>query len=291
MPDTGPKAEVQLGGEAVDFAAVAAGARAAGGGPAGAATGTAEMVLGGGDGDLAAMAAQARNLAAERARTEAALAAQEARLKAVREAERKRQAAEAEALNRRMEAERKRRIAGARAALLSKAEADMQPLTPLLTGPMTPATKQALQTYLNRYRSAKITVAGTTEAVTIPGVARIDSVLAAEAAREKAVLAAAQKKKLAEEKQALLARAAKDYAAIASLLEADVTKEARPVLKAFVARYSGAKVRVDDVELSVVVPGLSEVQAKLGGDSTDVDPQRHLRPVREGPTDLLSSDF
>ena len=78
---------------------VAAGARAAGGGPAGVSTGAAQTVLGGGDGDLAAMAAQAKAQAAERERTEAALAAEEerlakeaARLKAVREAERKRQA-------------------------------------------------------------------------------------------------------------------------------------------------------------------------------------------------------
>jgi len=272
MPDTGPKAEVQLGGEAVDFGAVAAGARAASGGPAGVSTGTAQTVLGGGDGDLAAMAAQAKAQAAERARTEVALAAEEARLakeaarlKAVREAERKRQAEEAAELKRRMEAERKRRISEARETLLAKAKSDMQPLEPLLTGPMSSATKQALQTYLSRYRSAKITVDGTTESVTIPGVSRIDQALAKEAAREKAALAAARKKKLDEEKAALLARAKKDFATIAPLLEGEVSKEVRPVLQAFVERYSGAKVRVDDVEQAVVVPGLAKAQAKLGG--------------------------
>jgi len=271
MPDTGPKAEVQLGGEAVDFGAVAAGARAAGDGPAGVSTGTAQTVLGGGDGDLAAMAAQAKAQEAERARTEAALAAEEARLakeaarlKAVREAERKRQAEEAAELKRRMEAERKRRISEARETLLAKAKSDMQPLEPLLTGPMSSATKQALQTYLSRYRSAKITVDGTTESVTIPAVARIDRALVKEAAREKAALAAARQKKLDEEKAALLARAKKDFATIAPLLEGEVSKEVRPVLQAFVERYSGAKVRVDDVEQAVVVPGLAKVQAKLG---------------------------
>ena len=104
--------------------------------------------------------------------------------------------------------------------------------------------------------------------MTIPGGTRIDRALAAGVAREKAALAAARQQKLEAEKAALLARAKKDFAAIAPLLEGEVPKEARPVLEAFVARYEGAKVRVDDVEQSVVIPGLSKVQSKLGGASS-----------------------
>jgi len=176
----GPQAQVQLGGESVDFGAIAADARAAGDGPAAATAGAAESLLGGGGGDLAAMAAQAAAQQAARERTEVALAAEETRLaqeavrlKAVREAEAKRQAQETADLQRRIAAERKRRIAEARTKLLTQADADLQPLIPLLTGPMAPATERALQTYLKRYRTAKITVDGTTESVTIPGISRI----------------------------------------------------------------------------------------------------------------------
>ena len=288
LGDTGPKAEVQLGGEARDFEQLARDARQGGSGSQDAEVGDAQVDLGATQ-DFASLAAQAKANAAERARVEAKmelerkrLAEQETRVKAVLEAERKR-VAEAEArrkadleaqrkrlareeaeLKARMETDRRQRIDEARVDLLRKAEADLQPLVPLFTGPMSPATKTALSAYLSRYRSAKITVDGTSQSVTIPGVARVDRALAAESAREKAVLLAAQKQQIAQARSALLAKAATDLAAIKPLLEADLTPEARPVLEAFVTQYGSAKITVDDVVEAVEVPGVGEVQEKLG---------------------------
>jgi hypothetical protein len=225
----------------------------------------------GAGGDFAALAAQAAAKKAERERMEAALEAErkrmaeeEARRQAVLAAERKRLAAEEAALQAQLEAERKRRIAAARDDLLKKAEADLQPLLPLLRGPMSSATKTALQTYLRRYRAARITVEGSTESVTIPGVARIDRALAAEAAREKAALAADRQRRIEDAKEKLLAQAAQDFVAIQPLLADTPTEETRPVLEAFLTRYGSAKITVDREVEKVTVPGVDQVQRALG---------------------------
>jgi hypothetical protein len=95
-------------------------------------------------------------------------------------------------------------------------------------------------------------VNGTSQAVTIPGVDRIVRALTAVAAREKALRQAAQKKQIAQARSALLARAAKDFAAIKPLLDTDLTPEARPVLESFVNQYGAVKITVEDVVASVV---------------------------------------
>jgi predicted Holliday junction resolvase-like endonuclease len=103
--------------------------------------------------DFSALAVQAKAKAAERARIEAAmererkrLAEEEVRRKAALKAELQRLAREEAELKARIEADRRQRIAAARTSLLDKAEADLQPLVPLFTGPMSPATKTAMPT-------------------------------------------------------------------------------------------------------------------------------------------------
>ena len=119
--------------------------------------------------------------------------------------------------------------------------------------------------------------AGPREAVVAEAKAPLESKEAAFAAEQARIVAEqkaaqarldAQRKQLDSAAQALQAEAAREYAALKPLIEMDVSFEMLSVLEAFVKKYSGAKVRVDDLEQAVVVPGLAKVQAKLGGASS-----------------------
>ena len=96
-------------------------------------------------------------------------------------------------------------------------------------------------------------------------LAREKARLAAEEAKAKAALLAAQRARIAEARDAMLAQAKGDLASIQPLLEMAVTEETLPVLQAYVNKYSGAKVRVDDVVEHVAVPGVDDVRRHMAG--------------------------
>jgi formylglycine-generating enzyme required for sulfatase activity len=87
--------------------------------------------------------------------------------------------------------------------------------------------------------------------------------LAEQERKAKAALQAAQHVRLDKAAADLRARAAREFTAIKPLLTGDLSPEIRPVLQAFSKKYTGAKVRVAELEQAVRVPGLSEVDAAL----------------------------
>jgi formylglycine-generating enzyme required for sulfatase activity/TolB-like protein len=88
--------------------------------------------------------------------------------------------------------------------------------------------------------------------------------LAEEERRTREALLEAQRKRIAEARERLLAQAGKDFAAISILLEMEVTEETRPVLFAYQKKYENAEIRVDQEVERVTVPGLVQVRRALG---------------------------
>ena len=123
--------------------------------------GAVQVDLGGEATDFAALAAQAA-------------AAQEAREAAERQAqaaERQAQAAEAA-----LAKERRRRLDAAASEVKATATRDFATIASLVGSP-SPETKPVLEAWLERYGSATVTIDGTTEAVSIPEVAKVQEAI------------------------------------------------------------------------------------------------------------------
>jgi DNA polymerase III gamma/tau subunit len=87
--------------------------------------------------------------------------------------------------------------------------------------------------------------------------------LAEEERRTKAALRAAQQKRLDKETAKLKAQASADFAAIEPLVTMQVTSETRPVLQAYLDKWSDASVKVDDLARKVSVPELVAVRRAM----------------------------
>jgi hypothetical protein len=249
---------MQLGGEDVDFAGQAAAAGQGRVGSAGA-VGEATLELGSGGDDIAALARRARVKTAERER----VAAEEAQLQA------------------QLKAARARAMDKAKAELKEKARRDYTPLAALLQGPMSDESVSLLERYVRRYSSAKVTVHGETAPVTVYQVARIQRSLVKEENRRQTEVREARQRKIDAARKKLLVQAAMDYAAIKPLLSSAATAETRLALQAFVRRYRGARIRVDEVQVEVEVPGLVAVEGALRkGSARPRDPLAEPERVR-----------
>jgi tetratricopeptide (TPR) repeat protein len=128
---------------------------------------------------------------------------------------------------------------------------------------MNSQSKRALESYVKRYRGAKVTVDGATASVSVPQVGLIVRAISSDERDKAAALAAARKQRISEARAEVLESARKDYASIKPLLEDAPTSETRPVLQQFVKKYGDATIRVDTVVERVRVPEVARVQAVL----------------------------
>jgi hypothetical protein len=102
--------------------------------------------------------------------------------------------------------------------------------------------------------------------------------LAEEERRTKAALRAAQQERLDTAAIELRAQAKADFAAIEPLVQMQVTAETRPVLQAYLDKWSGASVKVDSLERKVSVPELVAVRRAM---SSSAAPAAKAAPVRQ----------
>jgi hypothetical protein len=134
-------------------------------------TGESSMELGGEEMDFAELAAAAAAAEAEDQRVAAEQEAERQRLAAAQAAERKRVAEEKARLQAALEAERRHRLDASRQELLTQAAADFQAIRPLLDNEPSDRTRPVIEAFVARYGDAKVKVDDVSEAVDVPGVA------------------------------------------------------------------------------------------------------------------------